>query len=71
MRTRKKPNADLETVGHPSSLLCHMGNVAWRTGRSLEFDPSTYQFIGDDEANGYLTRPEYRSPWKLPTIEQL
>ena len=66
-----KPAADLETVGHPSSLLCHLGNVAWRAGRTLQFDSRTYTFIGDDEANQYLTRPEYRKPWVLPKIEEL
>ena len=71
IRTRKKPAADLETVGHPSSLLCHLGNASWRAGRTLRFDPATYTFAGDDEANRYLTRPEYRKPWVLPRIEEL
>lgn len=71
VRTREKPNADLETVGHPSSLLCHLGNAAWRAGRTLCFDPETYTFTGDEEANQFLTRPEYREPWLLPKIEDL
>ena len=44
---------------------------AWRAGRTLKFDPATYTFIGDDDANQYLTRPEYRAPWTLPKIEEL
>ena len=68
MHTRQKPGADLETVGHPSSLLCHLGNCSWRAGRTLRFDPATYTFIGDDDANQYLTRPEYRRPWDLNEI---
>lgn len=71
MRTRNKPTADLETVGHPSSLLCHLGNVAWRTGRTVRFDPETYSFGNDEEANRLLTRPEYRKPWLLPKIAEL
>ncbi len=71
MRTREKPAADLETIGHPSSLLCHLGNAAWRAGRSLRFDPQSYTFVGDDDANQYLTRPEYRKPWVLPDIAEL
>jgi predicted dehydrogenase len=71
MRSRKKPAADLETVGHPSSLLCHLGNVAWRTGHTVRFDPETYTFPGDDEANRLLTRAEYRKPWVLPKISEL
>ena len=70
MRSRGKPNADLETVGHPSSLLCHLGNAAWRAGRTLRFDPATYTFAGDADANQFLTRAEYRKPWLLPKLER-
>lgn len=68
LRTRQKPNADLETVGHPSSMLCHLGNAAWRAGRTLRFDPQTYTFVGDADANQFLTRAEYRRPWVLPAL---
>lgn len=76
MRTRDKPTADLETIGHPSSVLCHLGNIAWRTGRTVQFNPETYTFLGDDNgldhaANQYMTRAEYRPPWTLPAISQL
>jgi predicted dehydrogenase len=71
MRSRGKPKADLETVGHPSSLLCHIGNASWRAGRTLRFDPATYTFAGDAEANQYLTRAEYRKPWVLPKMEEV
>ncbi len=68
MHTRAKPAADLETVGHPSSLLCHLGNCSWRAGRTLQFDRETYTFVGDNDANQFLTRPEYRKPWVLEDI---
>lgn len=68
MRSRKRPTADLETVGHPSSLLCHLANAAWRAGRTLQFDPRTYTFAGDKAADQFLTRAEYRKPWELPMI---
>ncbi len=71
MRSRLAPNADLATVGQPSSLLCHLGNAAWRLGRTLEFDPATRSFKNDKEANKYITRPEYRKPWLLPKIEEV
>jgi predicted dehydrogenase len=71
MRSRERPAADLETVGHPSSLLCHLGNAAWRAGRSLQFDPERYVFTGDDDANQYLARAEYRKPWVLPSMDEL
>ena len=71
MRNRTKPNADLETVGHPSSLLCHLGNAAWRAGRTLHFDAQNYTFTGDQDAKQYLTRAEYRKPFLLPSLAEL
>lgn len=69
VKSRKKPNADLETVGHPSSVLCHAGNVSWRLGgRTVILDPATETFVGDKEANALRTRPEYRKPWELPEV---
>lgn len=71
MRSREKPVADLETVGHPSSLLCHLGNVAWRVGRTVKFDPASYTFGDDATANALLTRKEYRKPWVLPKLSEV
>ncbi len=71
MKSRGKPAADLETVGHPSSLLCHLGNAAWRAGRTLHFDPASYTFKNDADANQYLTRAEYRKPWVLPKLSEV
>ena len=58
--------ADIEE-GHYSSLLCHLGNAAYRTGRRLEFDAEKETFVGDAEANGLLTR-EYRKGFELPRV---
>ncbi len=71
LRSREKPVADLETVGHPSSLLCHLGNVAWRVGRTVRFDPGSYTFGDDKAANTFLTRDEYREPWILPKVSEV
>lgn len=68
VKSRKKPNADLETVGHPSSVLCHAGNIAWKLGRQIQLDPETETFVGDAEANALRTRKEYRKPWELPEV---
>jgi predicted dehydrogenase len=70
MRSRAVPRADLKTVGHPSSLLCHLGNAAWRAGKTLHFDPTTGRFAEED-ANRWLTRDQYRHPWTLPAIDAL
>ena len=66
--SRTRPNADLETIGHPASVMCHAANVAWRVGRQLQLDPQTETFVNDPEANALRTRPEYRKPWLLPEV---
>ncbi len=68
VKSRQKPYCDLETVGHPASVLCHAGNIAARVGRTLKLDPASETFIGDDEANALRTRSEYRKPWILPEV---
>jgi predicted dehydrogenase len=66
VRSRKPGalNAEIEE-GHLSSSLCHLANVAYRTGRTLAFDPKSERFSGDEEANRLLTRP-YRAPYVVP-----
>ena len=68
VKTRKKPYCDLETVGHPASVLCHAGNIATRLGRTLLLDPQTEEFKNDQEANALRGRPEWRKPWTLPKV---
>lgn len=52
-------------TAHLSSGLAHLGNIAYRTGRVINFDPKTEQIIGDEEANAMLTR-KYRDPYVVP-----
>jgi hypothetical protein len=66
VRSRKRTDLTAEAQElHLSSALPHLGNIAYRTGRTLRFDPKTERFIGDDEANRLLTR-EYRPPYVVP-----
>ena len=59
------PNADIE-VGHLSSSLCHLGNIAIRAGRVLRFDPAAERIEGDKQATALLGR-EYRAGhWAIP-----
>ena len=46
---------------------CHLGNIAYKTGRRLYWDAETSRFINDADADSYLT-PSYRSPWILPEV---
>jgi predicted dehydrogenase len=64
VKAKKRPNADIEE-GHKSTRLCHLGNIAYRLGRTLRFDAKTETIIGDPEANKLLGR-EYRKPFLLP-----
>jgi predicted dehydrogenase len=65
IRTREKPNADVEQ-GHYSALLCHMANISCRVGnRKLTFDPKAEAFVDAPDANKYLKRT-YRQPWVVP-----
>ena len=61
--TRKTPICDA-VVGHRSASVCHIGNIALRLGRKLQWDPAQEQFVNDNEANKMLRRP-YRKPWNL------
>lgn len=68
IRSREKPYCDLETVGHPASVLCHAGNISARLGgRRLKLDPNTEMFDAA-EANELRGRPEWRKPWVLPDV---
>ncbi len=61
VRNDKPTRADAETA-HLSCGLVHLGEIAYRTGRVLHFDPERERFKGDDAANALLTK-EYREPW--------
>jgi predicted dehydrogenase len=64
VRSRKEPHAPAE-LAHLTCSLVHLGEVAYRVGRVLRFDPASERILGDDEANAMLTK-EYRKPWGMP-----
>jgi len=61
---RKLLTCDIEE-GHLSAALPHLANIAYQTGRALEFDGQAERFKGDKEADALLTR-EYRAPYVVP-----
>ena len=63
-RRREDQKADI-LEGHLSTSICHLSNIAFRTGRELRFDSSNERFVGDAEADSCLTR-EYRYPYVVP-----
>jgi len=61
---QKLANADIRN-GFYSCALMHLGNISYRLGRSLEFDPVGMKFISAPDADALLTR-EYRAPFIVP-----
>jgi hypothetical protein len=51
--------------GFYSCALMHLGNISYRLGRSLEFDPVKMKFINAPDADALLTR-QYRKPFVVP-----
>ncbi len=63
VRSRRQPICN-PTVGHRSVTVCHIGNIAIRTGLRLRWDPAQERFTGEnaDRGNAMLSRP-MRAPW--------
>ncbi|MFO7935650.1 MAG: Gfo/Idh/MocA family oxidoreductase [Bacteroidales bacterium] len=53
--------------GHMSSVLPHLGNIAYRVGESLEFNGEFERFIDNQEASMLLSR-NYRHPYIVPEV---
>ena len=49
--------------GRKSILLCHLGNIAQRTGHALHCDPTTGRIVDDDAAMELWSR-EYEPGWE-------
>jgi len=62
VRGDAKLNCEIEE-GHKTTLLCHLGNIAWRTGRTVHFDTVKRKITGDPDAEHLWTR-EYRAGWE-------
>jgi len=63
VKSRKETICPVE-MGIRCDTICHMTNVAARTGRVIKWDPKKEQIIGDSEASKMITRP-YRKEWKI------
>lgn len=59
-----KPISDVESH-HRSTSACHLTNIAMRLGRKLTWDSEQEHFVGDTEADTYLTRAQ-REPYRIP-----
>ena len=56
--------AEIEET-HLSTAFCHLGNISYRLGREMKFDPARGKFVNDGEGDQLLTR-KYRAPYVVP-----
>lgn len=61
VRGEARLHCDIEE-GHKSTLFCHLGNMAYRTGHVLETDPANGHIVGNAAAEALWSR-EYRPGW--------
>ena len=65
VKSREKPVADVE-IGFKTITACHLGVIAYKVKREIQWDAQQEIFPGDDEANQYLDVPK-RKPYELPS----
>jgi predicted dehydrogenase len=63
VKSRQVPISDIE-IGHRSTSTAILGNIAYRTGHQISWDPKSETIQGDDEASKLLDLA-YRAPWAL------
>jgi predicted dehydrogenase len=63
VKSRAVPACPLES-GLTSSALCHLGNISFRLGRSIDVDPRSNSIVRDDAA-AELAKSDYRAPWTI------
>jgi predicted dehydrogenase len=62
IRSGETPNSEIE-IGQKSTMMCHLGNMAYRTGSMVHFDPKKKQIINNPAAEALWTR-DYRPGWE-------
>ena len=63
IRTRNRPVCDV-AIGHRATCISHLGNISFRLGRPLEYDPGAETFPNDEAAIRMCAKP-MRAPWCL------
>ena len=63
VRSRALPAADVE-IGHRSTTVAHLGNIAFKTRKKLNWDAAKENFPEDIDASSLLGR-QARKPWDL------
>ena len=64
IKTKKECIASPE-IAHHSIAVGHLGLIAIKLGRKVQWDPQKEQFINDPEADKLLQPRPLRAPWRL------
>ncbi len=62
IRSGEKPNSEI-AIGQTSTLMCHLGNIAYRTGSMVHVDPKKRSILNNPAAEALWAR-EYRPGWE-------
>jgi hypothetical protein len=68
IRNIRRPICDVE-IGHRSATVCHLGNIALRSGQRVQWDPVKEVILGSNAAQVAMVQRSYRTPWRLPDIK--
>jgi myo-inositol 2-dehydrogenase/D-chiro-inositol 1-dehydrogenase len=63
----RQPAATNPEQAHRSTSACILGWIAMKLGRKVRWDPDKETFVGDDEANAMLSRPQ-RTPYGINNL---
>jgi len=66
IKSRKKPICDVE-IGARSVTVCHLGNIAYWTGKKLRWDAKEWKLVADEVAMKWFDR-ERREGYQLPEV---
>jgi hypothetical protein len=63
IRDRSVPVSDLPSAVR-SDIICHLGDIAIRTGRKIKWDDASKTIVDDEAAKAMMFR-QYRKPWSI------
>ncbi len=66
IKSRNRETNCSAEIGRNVARVAHMGNISYRTGETIHWNPDTETFL-ENAANDILM-PEYRKPWGIPKL---
>ncbi|HYV34505.1 MAG TPA: Gfo/Idh/MocA family oxidoreductase [Gemmataceae bacterium] len=64
VRSRQQPMTNVE-IGHRSVTVCHLGNIAVRSGQRFTWDPVNERITSNEAMNTQWVGRPMRAPWRL------